>query len=197
LPLGGALISPATTPHLEGVGDSQLVLAVPASPNQVEPLRTRLAMAQGSVTTAVTTIDEQLADARQSSDMIRRAITAALVLATLIAAVSLVVTLLDRMLAGGRSLAALRAAGLPLAVLRRAALGETALVVVPAVMLGVLVAAPCAAALLTVDGTGSLSVDWRTAGLVGGAAVSLVLAVNLLLLPAVKHVATTTVLADD
>lgn len=197
LNLGAALLSTDTFLATPGAVVSQQLLATPRTEQDVEPLRTQLALARGRAIDEILTVDEELAQATRSSDTIRRAIITVLLVAAAVSAVSLAVTLLDRMLAGSRSLAALRAAGLPLRILRRAVLGESVLMVLPAVALGALAAAPAAAALLVAAGAATVQIDLDAAALVAATAALLVLIVNALLLPAVDRATALGALAGE
>jgi hypothetical protein len=181
----------ATTPG----GD--LLVATDGRAETLEQVRTALQVGQPGYRQVVRTIEELVQEAEAPTTTSRRIAFAGLLVAAFAAACSLAVTLTDSIREQRRSLAALRAAGVPAGTLRRAVLGQTAVTVIPSVALALVCSGLASSLFLAIGDRTDVPFPWTDLLRLAAGCTAVVLAAAGAALPALRAAAAPKALTMD
>jgi hypothetical protein len=169
---------------LESATEGSLLVATDGRPSTIEQVRTELQRSHPGG--PVRTVEELVEEAEATTTAYRRIALFGLAVAAFAACCSLAVTLTDSVRERRRSLAALRAAGVPAGTLRAAVLGQTLLTVVPSVALALACSVVASSLHLRIEDRPGLSLPWPDLLALAAGAVLAVLAAVSATLPALR-----------
>jgi hypothetical protein len=161
---------------------------------ELERVRTLLTRATSAVT--VLTVDEQVAAVERTTQTYRDITLTALASAALVGLLTLTSTLLQQVREHRRALVALWMTGMPRATVRAATLLQSALVILPVVVLSLALGLTTATVYLALADGGVTRLPWPAITVVAAGAAALPLLATALTLPALRTTARPQMIAD-
>lgn len=182
--------------HPGPAGGMLLVRPAAAATGTQELERLRTLLSRATSAGSVLTVDEQIAVAERTTQTYRDITLTALGCAALVGVLTLASTLLQQVREHRRALVALWMTGVPARTLRTATLLQSALVVLPVVLLSLTLAVAAAGAYLALADDRLARLPWSAISLVAAGAALLPLLATSLTLPALRATARPQFVAD-